>query len=446
MKTKQKGTIKAAGIHLGKALSRRTMLKGVGAALALPMLDAMTPAFAKAPQAVHRFQTVYIPNGMAMEYWSPATTGNYELTPVLKPLSKYKSKMRVISGLKANWNIAHAGAGGSFLTGITQGGKTEVEILADVSIDQILANELGKQTQLSSLELSMDAPALAGACTVNLSCVYTHTLSWRGKTQPLPTEHNPRALFERLFGDGGTTAKNVREIRLRQQTSILDAVLEKLSGLEKQLGYEDKHLVGSYTESVRNIERRIQKAEEQIDMDLPEIDQPAGVPPIYEDHMEIMQDLQVLALQTDLTRVITFMMSKEQSPRPYPQIGVPDAHHPLSHHNNNPVLVERMSKINAYHTSLFSKYLHKLSAVKEGDRSLLDNMTMLYGGGLSNSTIHSGVNLPVLLVGGGAGWLNGGEHVQYKNEPTMADLHLSLMEKFGISVEQMGGSTGPISL
>ena len=446
MKTKQKGTIKVAGVHLGKALSRRTMLKGVGAALALPMLDAMTPAFANAPQAVHRFQTVYIPNGMAMEYWSPATTGNYELTPVLKPLSKYKSKMRVISGLKANWNIAHAGAGGSFLTGITQGGKTEVEILADVSIDQILANELGKQTQLSSLELSMDAPALAGACTVNLSCVYTHTLSWRGKTQPLPTEHNPRALFERLFGDSGTTAKNVREIRLRQQTSILDAVLEKLSGLEKQLGYEDKHLVGSYTESVRNIERRIQKAEEQIDMDLPEIDQPAGVPPIYEDHMEIMQDLQVLALQTDLTRVITFMMSKEQSPRPYPQIGVPDAHHPLSHHNNNPVLVERMSKINAYHTSLFSKYLDKLSAVKEGDRSLLDNMTMLYGGGLSNSTIHSGVNLPVLLVGGGAGWLNGGEHVQYKNEPTMADLHLSLMEKFGISVEQMGGSTGPISL
>jgi hypothetical protein len=446
MGTKQKGTIQTANIHAGKALSRRTILKGAGAALALPMLDAMTPAFANSPEAVHRFQTVYIPNGMAMEYWSPTTTGDYELTPVLKPLSKYKNKMRVISGLKANWNIAHAGAGGSFLTGITQGGKTEVEILADVSIDQILANELGKQTQLSSLELSMDAPALAGACTVNLSCVYTHTLSWRGKTQPLPTEHNPRALFERLFGDSGTTAKVVREVRLRQQTSILDAVLEKLSGLENQLGYEDRHLVGSYTESVRNIERRIQKAEEQIDMDLPELDQPAGVPPVYEDHMEIMQDLQVLALQTDLTRVITFMMSKEQSPRPYPQIGVPDAHHPLSHHNNNPVLVERMSKINAYHTTLFSKYLDKLSAVKEGDRSLLDNMTMLYGGGLSNSTIHSGVNLPVLLVGGGAGWLQGGEHVHYENEPTMADLHLSLMEKFGISVEQMGGSTGPISI
>jgi hypothetical protein len=446
MKIKPKAIMEPANFISGKALSRRALLRGAGAAIALPMLDAMTPAFANSPQKVHRFQTVYIPNGMAMEYWSPATIGDYELTPILKPLANYKEKMRVISGLKANWNIAHAGAGGSFLTGVTQGGKTEVEILADISIDQILASELGKQTQLSSLELSMDAPALAGACTVNLSCVYTHTLSWRGKTQPLPTEHNPRALFERLFGDSGTTAKEGREIRLRQQTSILDAVLEKLSGLENKLGYEDKHLVNSYTESVRNIERRIQKAEEQIDMDLPELDQPAGVPPVFEDHMEIMQDLQVLALQTDLTRVITFMMSKEQSPRPYPQIGVPDAHHPLSHHNNNPVLVERMSKINTYHTTLFSRYLDKLSSVTEGDGTLLDNMTILYGGGLSNSTIHSGVNLPILLVGGGAGWLAGGEHVHYENEPSMADLHLGLMEKFGVSVPQMGGSSGPISL
>ena len=447
MKAKQNKIVKAVNIHTGKALSRRAVLKGVGAAFALPMLDAMTPAFANAPAPVQRFQTVYIPNGMAMEYWSPTTTGpDYALTPVLQPLANYKDKMRVISGLKANWNIAHAGAGGSFLTGVTRGGRTEVEILADVSIDQLLANELGKETQLSSLELSMDAPALAGACTVNLSCVYTHTLSWRGKTEPLPTEHNPRSLFERLFGDSGTTAKDAREIRLRQQSSILDAVLEKLSGLEQQLGYEDRHLVASYTESVRNIERRIQKAEEQIDMDLPAIDQPAGVPPVFEDHMEIMQDLQVLALQTDLTRVITFMMSKEQSPRPYPQIGVPDAHHPLSHHNNNPMLIERMSKINAYHTTLFSNYLDKLSAIPDGEASLLDNMTILYGGGLSNSTIHSGDNLPLILVGGGAGWLKGGEHVHYDNAPTMADLHLSLLDKFDVKIDQMGGSSGPIAL
>ncbi len=438
---------RVVNISTGKSLSRRTLLKGAGAALALPMLDAMTPAFAQSPAPIHRFQTVYIPNGMAMDYWLPTSVGrDYELTPVLKPLARYRDKMMVLSGLNANWNVAHAGAGGSFLTGITRGGKNETDILADISIDQLLANKLGKETQLSSLELSMDAPALAGACTVNLSCVYTHTLSWRGATDPLPTEHNPRAFFERLFGDSGSTARDAREARLRQQSSILDAVLQRLSTLESQLGAEDRHLVNSYTDSVRDIERRIQKAEEQIDLDLPELAQPAGVPPVFEDHMEIMQDLQVLALQTDLTRVITFMMSKEQSARPYPQIGVPDAHHPLSHHNNVTDLVDRMSKINTHHTTLFSNYLGKLAAIPEGDGSLLDNMTILYGGGLSNSTVHSGTNLPILLVGGGAGWLKGGEHRYYPNEPTMADLLLSLMQKFDFHVDKLGGSSGPISI
>ncbi|MFP6825718.1 MAG: DUF1552 domain-containing protein [Pseudohongiellaceae bacterium] len=432
----------------GKAISRRTILRGAGAALALPMLDAMTPAFALGSSTpIHRFQTVYVPNGMAMDYWLPTTVGrDFELTPILQPLAAYKEKMLVLSGLKANWNIAHAGAGGSFLTGVTHGGRNEVEILADVSVDQLLARHLRHETQLSSLELSMDAPALAGACTANLSCVYTHTLSWRSPTEPLPTEHNPRAVFERLFGDSGSTARDAREIRLRQQSSILDAVMDKLSGLESSLGAEDRHLMESYTESVRNIERRIQKAEEQIDQDLPEIDQPAGVPALYEDHMEIMQDLQVLALQSDLTRVITFMMSKEQSARPYPQIEVPDAHHPLSHHNNNPQLVEKMSRINSYHTTLFARYLDKLAAIQEGDRTLLDNMTILYGAGISNSTIHSGDNLPVLLLGGGAGWLYGGEHVQYLHQPTMADLHLTLMDRFKFPIDRIGGSTEPLPI
>ena len=435
-------------IGSGKAISRRAVLRGAGAALALPMLDAMTPAFASsAPAPIHRFQTVYVPNGMAMDYWLPKTVGrDFEMTPILQPLAAHREQMLVLSGLNANWNVAHAGAGGSFLTGVTRGGRNEVDILADVSVDQLLANQLGKETQLSSLELSMDAPALAGACTVNLSCVYTHTLSWRNPTEPLPTEHNPRAVFERLFGDSGSTAKDARELRLRQQSSILDAVLDKLSGLESSLGAEDRHLMGSYTESVRDIERRLQKAEEQIDQELPEIDQPAGVPPVFEDHMEIMQDLQVLALQTDLTRVITFMMSKEQSARPYPQIDVPDAHHPLSHHNNNAELVEKMSRINTYHTQLFANYLDKLAAIPEGDGTLLDNMTILYGAGLSNSTIHAGNNLPVLLVGGGAGWLHGGEHIEYSHQPTMADLHLTLMDRFKFPVERIGGSTAPLPI
>lgn len=447
MKIKPDKTSDSPAIVTGKSLSRRTLLKGAGAALALPMLDAMTPAFAQAPAPIHRFQTVYIPNGMAMEYWSPKDNGpELEITPVLQPLKNYAEKMQFLSGIKANWNIAHAGAGGSFLTGVTRGGRNETEILADISMDQLLANSLGNETQLASLELSMDAPALAGACTVNLSCVYTHTLSWRGKTEPLPTEHNPRAVFERLFGDSGSTAQEARAARLNQQSSILDAVLNKLNKLEARLSAGDKYLVESYTDSVRDIERRIQKAEEQIDMELPELEQPAGVPPVYEEHMTLMQDLQVLALQTDLTRVITFMMSKEQSARPYPQIGVPDAHHPLSHHNNDPALIERMSRINIHHTSLFASYLDKLASIPDGDGSLLDNMTILYGGGLSNSTIHSGVNLPLLLVGGGAGWLQGGRHLHYDNEPTLADLHLTLLSQFGVNVDSLGGSTGALAV
>ena len=430
-----------------KFIARRTLLRGAGASLALPLLDAMTPAFAQSAQPIHRFQTVYIPNGMAMEYWSPSDNSpELEFTPVLEPLRRFGDKLLFLSGLKANWNIAHAGAGGSFLTGVTRGGRNETEILADISVDQLIANKLGAETQLASLELSMDAPALAGACTVNLSCVYTHTLSWRGKNEPLPTEHNPRSVFERLFGDSGSTSQEARAARLTQQSSILDAVLEKLNDLQHSLGMEDRHLVASYTDSVRDIERRIQKAEQQIDLELPTLDQPSGVPSTFEEHMDLMQDLQVLAMQSDLTRVITFMMSKEQSARPYPQIGVPDAHHPLSHHNNAPELIERMSKINIYHTTLFANYLNKLAAIQEGDGTLLDNMTIIYGGGISNSTIHAGDNLPVLLVGGGAGSLNGGRHLHFDHEPTMADLHLSLLEKFGIYRDSLGGSSGPLNI
>lgn len=442
--------VSAVNIVTGKSISRRAVLRGLGATLALPLLDAMTPAFAQARSTiapVHRFQTFYVPNGMAMEYWTPSTVGrSFELTPILKPLAQFREQMLVLSGLKANWNIAHAGAGGSFLTGVSEGGKNEVDILADVSVDQMLARELGKQTQLASLELSMDAPAHAGACTVNLSCVYTHTLSWRGKREPLPMEHNPRAVFERLFGDSGSTAQAAREARFSEQTSILDAVLGKLNGLQNKLGAQDRHLINGYTESIRSIEQRIQKAEEQSDLELPELLQPAGVPPVFEDHLALMQDLQVLALQTDLTRVITFMMSKEQSARPYPQIGVPDAHHPLSHHNNNPELIERMSRINSYHTQLFANYLSKLAATPDGEGSLLDHMTILYGSGISNSTNHSGDNLPILLLGGGAGWLPGGQHLHFNKEPSMADLLLTLMDQYQLPLDRIGGSSGRLSL
>ncbi|OLC78463.1 MAG: hypothetical protein AUH72_15905 [Acidobacteria bacterium 13_1_40CM_4_65_8] len=439
---------------LTKSLPRRTVLQGLGATLALPFLDAMLPAFslrglaaAKSGKPVHRFQTFYVPNGMAMEYWLPKGEGTaFELSPILEPLAPYKNQMLVLSGIKANWNYIHAGASGSFLTGTARGGRNEIEIIADVSMDQLLARHFASETQIGSLELSMDAPANAGACTGNLSCVYTHTLSWRSPTQPLPMEWNPRAVFERLFGDSGSTGRTAREARLQQHKSMLDSVAEKLASLKRDLGPQDQAKVEEYTEAVRDVERRIQRAEEQSDVELPTLEQPQGAPPVFEDHLALMLDLQLLAFQSDLTRVISFMIGKEQSARPYPQIGVPEAHHPLSHHNDLPELIAHMSKINRYHTQLFSQYLAKLRATRDGDGSLLDHTTILYGSGISNSTKHSGDNLPLLVMGGGAGTLKGGRHLSYTDKPTMANLLVTLMDKMDVPVERIGGSTGKLPL
>jgi hypothetical protein len=436
---------------LRSSLPRRTVLRGLGATIALPFLDAMAPAFSlrgrAAAKPASRFQTFYVPNGMAMQYWSPKSEGRaFELSPILEPLAPYRDQMLVLSGIKANWNYIHAGASGSFLTGTTRGGRTEIEIIADVSIDQLLARHFASETQLASLELSMDVPANAGACTGNLSCVYTHTLSWRGPTQPLPMEWNPRAVFERLFGDSGSTDRGARELRLQQHKSILDSVTEKLASLKKDLGAPDQTKIDEYAEAVRDVERRIQKAEQQVDLELPQLEQPQGAPAVFEDHLALMLDLQLLALRSDLTRVVTFMLGKEQSARPYPQIGVPEAHHPLSHHNDVPELIAHMSKINRYHTQLFSQYLAKLRATPDGDGSLLDHMTILYGSGISNSTRHSGDNLPLLVIGGGSGTLKGGQHLSYGDKPTMANLLVTLMDKMGVPVEKVGGSTGKLPL
>ena len=434
-----------------KSLPRRTALKGLGATMALPFLDAMFPALSSKARAavkpVQRFQAFYVPNGMAMEYWSPKGEGSaFELSPILEPLAAYRNQMLVLSGIKANWNYIHAGASGSFLTGTTRGGRNEVEIIADVSMDQLLARHFAKETQVASLELAMDTPANAGACTGNLSCVYTHTLSWRSPTQPLPMEWNPRAVFEKLFGDSGSTDQSAREARLGQHKSMLDSVTEKLAALKKELGPQDRVKVDEYTTAIRDVERRIQKAESQRDVKLPAMEQPQGAPPVFEDHLALMLDLQLLAFQSDLTRVISFMLGKEQSARPYPQIGVPEAHHPLSHHNNVPELIAHMSKINRYHTQLFSQYLAKLRATPDGDGSLLDHMMILYGSGISNSTRHSGDNLPLLVVGGGAGRIKGGRHLMYSDKPPMANLLVTLMDKLDVPVERLGGSTGKLPL
>jgi hypothetical protein len=430
-----------------KSLSRRAVLKGIGTTLALPFLDAMVPSARAAAKSPNRFLAFYVPNGMAMEYWTPKGEGaNFELSPILESMAPFRSQMLVMSGLHASWNYIHAGASGSFLTGTPRGGKTEIEIIADVSIDQLLAKHFSSETQVGSLEMCMDTPANAGACTGILSCAYTHTLSWRNATQPLPMEYNPRAVFERLFGDSGRTDWTAREARMRQHKSILDSVTEKLTALKRDLGPQDQTKVGEYTDAVRDVERRIQRAEEQGNIALPALDQPQGVPPVFEDHLALMLDLQLLAFQSDLTRVISFMIGKEQSARPYPQIGVPEAHHPLSHHDNVPELIAHMSKINKYHVELFSKYLTKLRATTDGDGSLLDHMTILYGSGISNSQRHAGENLPLMLVGGGAGTLKGGRHVIYKEKPSNANLLVTIMDKMGFPVEKVGGSNGKLNI
>ena len=435
-----------------KSISRRTVLRGMGATIALPLLEAMVPASFGAQTAakpVNRFQAFYVPNGMAMPYWTPeGEERNFQLSPILEPLAPFKDQMLALSGINVNWNYIHAGASGSFLTGTAKGGTNEVEIIADTSIDQMLARHYANETQLASLELSMDTPANAGACTGILSCAYTHTLSWRSPTQPLPMEWNPRAVFERLFGDSGSTDRNVRQERLAEHKSILDSVSEKLTSLRNDLGPGDQTKVNEYTDAVRDVERRIQRAEEQSDIELPTLDQPQGAPAVFEDHLALMLDLQVLAFQSDLTRVMTFMIGKEQSARPYPQIGVPEAHHPLSHHNQVPEVVAHMSKINRYHVELFSGYLARLAATPDGDGSLLDHMMILYGAGLSNSQRHSGDDLPLLVMGGGSGRLQTGRHLKYSesDDPTIANLLVGLMDKMDVPVERVGGSTGRLSL
>jgi hypothetical protein len=426
----------------------------MGAAVALPFLEAMSPTRFSAhgqalAQPTHRFQVMYAPNGMAMEFWAPQGVGtNYQLSPILAPLAPFKDQMTVISGLNATWVNAHNGASGAFLTGCTHGAPNYTEFLADVSMDQLLARQIGTETQLQSLQLSTDPLPVAGGCTGGLSCIYQSTISWITPTQPLVAEHNPRAVFERLFGDTGSTERSVRERRLIEQKSVLDSVVGKLASLKREVGAQDQIKLEQYTESVRDIERRIQVAEAQLDIDLPTFEQPAGIPVDFDQHLGLFLDMQVLAFQADLTRVITMMLAREISARTYPQVGVPESHHPLSHHNNRPDLIAHMSKINVYHAQLFANYLEKLRSTPDGDGTLLDHMTILYGSGISNSSGHSGTNLPIAVIGGGAGTLNhrGGQHIKYDTPVPLPNLLMTLMDKFGAPVNRIGASTGRLNI
>jgi hypothetical protein len=313
-------------------------------------------------------------------------------------------------------------------------------------MDQYAAKELGQYTQLASLELALEGRDFTGSCDIGLSCAYTNTISWRSPTTPLPMENNPRVVFERLFGDSGTTNPAARLARIKTDRSILDSVTEKTADLGRRLGARDRGKLGEYLEAVRDIERRIQKAEEQSARELPVVDQPAGIPARYDDHAKLMFDIQVLAYQSDLTRIITFMMGRELSGRTYPEIGVFDAHHPTSHHQNDPAKIETVTQINTFHASLFAYYLEKLRSTPDGDGSLLDHMMIIYGAGMSDSNAHSLSTLPIMVAGGGAGQLKGGRHLKYSDDTPLANLHLTLLDKLGVHIEKIGNSVSPLTL
>ena len=435
-----------------KAVPRRTVLRGIGAGLALPLLDGMVPAFAavrnSAAAPVRRFGVFYVPNGMAMKHWTPETDGRgFETTRLLGGIEAYRDQMTVLTGLNGVPSNAgvHASAATRFLTGVTPA-RTESNLRAGVSVDQLIARETARHTQLGSLELALDSRDVSGSCDVGFSCTYTNTISWRNETTPLLGENNPRAVFERLFGDSGSTDPAARLDRIRKDRSILDSVSDKIGALQRGLGPDDRIRVNEYLDAVRDIERRIQKAEEQSDRELPEVDQPAGIPATYGEHAKLMCDLLLLAYQTDLTRVSTYMMAREISGRTYPEIGVPDSHHPTSHHRDDPTLYEKIAKINEYHLSLFAYFLKKARATPDGDGNLLDNMMVLYGAGMSDSNRHDNKGLPLVLVGGGSGRLHAGGHLRYEEKTSISNLHLTILDKMGVRVDNMSDATGRLDL
>ena len=441
-----------------KSLPRRAFLRGVGAAIALPLLDSMVPAFAAtrdtAEKPISRLGVVYVPHGAVMDKWTPTATGkNFELSPILEPLAPFRDQLLVVSGLD-NRPALHregepvAGHGpitGAFLTGAHAKPTEGANVESGVSMDQIAARHFAKVTQLASLELGLEENDIAGACDVGYSCAYINSISWRTPTTPLPVQNNPRAVFERLFGDSDTTETEARRARLLKEASILDAVTAKVARLQAKLGASDRNKLDEYLESVRDIERRIQKAEEQIDRDLPLMERPSGaIPATFEAHCKVMMDLQVLAYQTDMTRVITFMISKELSNHTYPEIGVPEPHHPLSHHQERPESLEKLVKLQTFHMQMFAYYLEKLRSTPDGDGSLLDHILIMYGSGMGNSNLHDPRNLPMLVAGGGSGRIDTGNHIRCPEGTPLSNLFLTLLNKVGVPAENIGDSTGQI--
>jgi hypothetical protein len=433
-----------------QALPRRTFLRGLGASVALPLLDAMVPsmtALAKtAADPVRRLGFIYMPMGCDLTRWTPPGAGGLaELSPTLESLRPVVDQLTVISNLelKNAYPGTHATSNASFLSAAKAKWTESTDYHLGTTVDQVAAQQIGHKTLLPSLELSMDLLQTVGQCDNGYACVYQNNLSWSSPTTPLPAEAHPRMVFERLFGEGGSAAD--RRAALRRKASLLDSLREDIARLQTKLGPEDRSRVGLYLETVREVERRIQMAEAgTTDQPLPDLDRPAGVPAAYAEHARLMFDLQVLALQGDITRVITFQLARETSNRTYAEIGVPDPHHPLTHHGNDADKIAKMAKINAFHVSLFAYFLEKLKATPDGNGSLLDNGLFLYGSGMGNPNVHDHVNLPILVAGGAAGRVKGGRHIRYAEPTPLANLHLTLLERAGVRVDAFADSKGKV--
>ena len=436
-----------------RAIPRRRILRGIGAALALPLLDAMVPALTPtvrtAAASRKRLGCVYIPHGAIMDRWTPAASGaGFEFTPILKPLEPFRDSLVVVTNMtrpEQGVDTNHAGAPASWLAGVPPKRTAGPDYSLGVTLDQVVAKRIGQETTIPSIELATeDFSGLVGDCAPGFSCAYMNTLSWQSETAPLPMEINPRAVFEQLFGGGGT--REDRMTRMRTDRSLLDFVADDLRAVEAGIGKADRARLDQYLDHVREIERRIRRAEQQADA-IPQVpDAPVGVPESFEDHVSLLFDLLAVAYQADLTRVFTFMLGRELSQRTYPNIGVTEPHHSISHHGNRPAAIEAHAAVNTYHVTLFAKFIERLKDTPDGDGSLLDHSLILYGSGMGNGNVHSADMLPTLLVGAGAGAVKGDRHIVARELTPNADLLISVAEKFDVELERFGGNKGRVSL
>jgi hypothetical protein len=435
-----------------KKLNRRTLLRGAGTALALPLLDAMIPAGVAAAKSPIRLGWVYVPNGVIPAGWLPKTEGTgFEMMPTMQPLEPFRDQLLVLSNLThgnarslGDGGGDHARAGTSYLTGVHPHKTEGADIRAAVSADQIAAKTLGASTQFASLELGIDEPYFAGGCDAGYSCAYTNTLSWRGPTTPNPVEINPRAVFERLFGDEETTDATARLARMREQRSILDCVFADVSRSRSGLGSRDKAKLEEYLEAIRDIERRIQNAEKKSATAIPVMQRPLGIPDLFEDHVKLMSDLMVISFQTDMTRVITFMMQREGSNRAFPEIDVPEGCHIPTHHMNDPEKIAKARRIDEFRLRNFVYLVKRMNETQDGDGTLLDHTLLLYGGCIRDGNSHSHDDLPTALLGGRAAGIKGGRHIRYKPDTPMTNLWVTMLDKAGVPVDTLGDSTGEL--